>query len=340
MLGTKNNPDLTSVSTTMVSGIDAIEVTGSGYRARIALVGATLLDWRTVSSNGQEGESLIDGYRDIEELQSQNGVRNGILAPFCNRIEGGKFYLAGSAYQISPVAAKETAVYHGFARVRPFKLHKVDSDGENVRAVFCLETSEGDVAGYPFSLRITVVYIFTATGVELQIAGTNLSQQSAPFAAGWHPYFQISGTTPIDDLFLQLPSKATVATTDLLPRIGSDAKILIERNDAFVAPAQVGSRVMDCCFTDLVVDQAGIAQTILADLRSGTRLSVWQEGGHMHVFTGDTLARDGRMSIALEPVEELTNAFNLPGRIDNLLLKPGQTRLFRCGFTLESPDLS
>ncbi|WP_081344249.1 aldose 1-epimerase [Agrobacterium vitis] len=135
LLGTKNNPDLTSVLTTMVSGIDAIEVPGRGYRARIALVGATLLDWRTVSADGQEGESIVDGYRDIEELQSQNGVRNGILAPFSNRIEGGKIQLAGSAYQISPVAAVETAVYHGFARVRPFRLHKVDSDGENVRAV-------------------------------------------------------------------------------------------------------------------------------------------------------------------------------------------------------------
>lgn len=338
LLNSKIRHDRTCVSTIITCGIDAIEFAGRGFRAQIALVGATLLDWRTVSPDGQESESIVDGYRDIEELRSQNGVRNGILAPFSNRIEGGRFRLAGSFHQILPVTAGEAAVYHGFARVRPFSLLKVGSDGEAVRAEFVLETSDRDVPGYPFNLRLTVIYIFSATGIELQISGTNLSQQSAPFIAGWHPYFRLPGTTLINDLHLQLPSKTTVATIDLIPRIGPDGKIVVEHDDTFVLPAEIGPSVLDCCFTDLAVDHDGIAETTLTEPLSGARLSVWQEGGHMHVFTGDTLGRDQRKSIALEPVADVTNAFNLPDHIERKMLEPGQAHVFRCGFTFEGTE--
>lgn len=51
----------------------------------------------------------------------------------------------------------------------------------------------------------------------------------------------------------------------------------------------------------------------------------------MHVFTGDTLARDRRHSIALEPVETPTNAFNHQELADAITLQPGETRGFRFG---------
>lgn len=51
----------------------------------------------------------------------------------------------------------------------------------------------------------------------------------------------------------------------------------------------------------------------------------------MHVFTGDTLARDRRRSIALEPVETPTNAFNQAELADAITLQPGETRSFRFG---------
>jgi aldose 1-epimerase len=51
----------------------------------------------------------------------------------------------------------------------------------------------------------------------------------------------------------------------------------------------------------------------------------------MHVFTGDTLARDRRRSIALEPVEVVTNAFNRAECVAALRLDPGDTRTFRFG---------
>lgn len=51
-----------------------------------------------------EEESLVDGYRDLHELTSQNGVRNGILAPFTNRLTGGRFDFDGRVHELSPIA--------------------------------------------------------------------------------------------------------------------------------------------------------------------------------------------------------------------------------------------
>ncbi|MCM2436033.1 aldose 1-epimerase [Agrobacterium rosae] len=338
VVSTESGQSHTTISAKTIQGIEMIEVTGPRYRARIALQGATLLDWWPRSVDGLEDESLVDGYRDLRELKSQNGVRNGILAPFTNRLTGGRFYFDGLVHELSPIAEGEDEVYHGFARVRLFALGQVDSYGDNLRIELIHETADVGATGYPYNLRISVVYMFAGHEVELQIATTNLGEQRAPYAAGWHPYFRLPGSTAIDDLILQVPSRSVVETVDLIPKVASNGELDLRDDDTFLRPTRIGDRVLDCCFTKLVVKDDGISTTILGDPGSGAQLSVWQERGHMHVFTGDTLSRDQRGSIALEPVEDLTNAFNLPGRIYQLLLDPDQTRTFRCGFTYEEGE--
>ena len=90
--------------------------------------------------------------------------------------------------------------------------------------------------------------------------------------------------------------------------------------------------MIDAAYTDLVPDPDGITRTRLRDPRTGLALTIWQRGGRiMHVFTGDTVAREPRSSIALEPVELLTDAFNRPDCLDALVLAPGAHRDFVCG---------
>ena len=70
---------------------------------------------------------------------------------------------------------------------------------------------------------------------------------------------------------------------------------------------------------------------MLRDPDTGDALTVRQSHGLMHVFTGDTLARDRRTSIALEPVELMTDAFNRPDCADAVVLAPGARREYRFG---------
>ena len=101
--------------------------------------------------------------------------------------------------------------------------------------------------------------------------------------------------------------------------------------------AAVGDAVLDVAFAHLDRRPDGIIRTRLRDPRTGRTLTVSQHGGLMHVFTGDTLDREPRTSVALEPVELMTDAFNRPDCRQAITLEPGARRDFRCGVEITTP---
>lgn len=323
-------------TSTTGTGIAGLTVSGNGFTAEIAYEGATLLGWRPLSADGGEGENLVDGYSTPAELQSQNGVRNGILAPFTNRIPDGRFSFGGEMHRIEPVLAHETLVFHGFARALPFALaQSFEEDGAHV-LIFRTEISPADFSGYPYRLAIEVEYRFSGHELTLEIRGINCGDRSLPFAAGWHPYFRLPGITSIDDLLLTLPSRTAIETDEDLIPLRDPQGGIVKRDDTRFLYAPLSGHVLDVCFTDLVASENGLYETRLENRHDGSSLTVWQERGHMHVFTGDTLARDRRHSIALEPVAMPTNAFNHQELADAIALQPGETRSFRFGVRFQA----
>lgn len=318
------------------TGVAGISVSGESFTAEIAYQGATLLGWRPRFAEGNTGENLVDGYVTPAEIQSQNGVRNGILAPFTNRIAGGQYDFDGTTQRIKPVLAHENLVFHGFARAMPFTLSRSSEENGAHVLVFQAEISPGDFTGYPYRLGIEVEYCFSGHEVAVAISGTNRGDRPLPFAAGWHPYFRLPGISSIDDLHLTLPSRTAIETDGHLIPLHDEQAGIAKREDArFVSAAPLAGHVLDVCFTDLIATGNGLYETRIENRRDGSSLTVWQERGHMHVFTGDTLTRDGRKSIALEPVETPTNAFNQP-EPDLITLQAGETRRFRFGFRFEA----
>jgi aldose 1-epimerase len=315
------------------SGIPGLRVSTPAVVADIALQGATLLAWRPRRADGTTPDDLLDGYRDPGEIAAQAGVRAGILAPFPNRIRDGLFTLAGRLHQMRPVVDGESLVFHGFARVLPFAVAAIDSDADGVTLTLATRIAPTAFAGYPHEVAVRVSYRFAGTATAVEIAATNLGDAPAPFAAGWHPYFRLPGRDAIDTLDLAIPSTTAVVTgDDLLPMTDTDGRVRTRPEPSFRAGRSIGDAVLDVCFTDLVAGADGRIETRLSDPACGDALTVWQERGHMHVFTGDTLGRDRRRSIALEPVEATTDAFNRPDQLRRLLLAPGECRRFAFGF--------
>lgn len=306
-------------------------------RVVVALRGATLLNWQ-VSRHGQRRE-LTDGYRDEAELLAEDGVRNGLLAPFPNRIADGRYRFGGHDHDLLPARPRDRTIYHGFVRGAPFELTGTTTTAES--AQLTLRTTRirpGTYPGYPFAIDLQVTYLVTADGIDIEIRATNTGPTPAPYAAGWHPYFRLSNT--IDNLTLRIPADTVIRTDDsLIPLDDERGRLPLDQCPAmdFRQPRLLGGTVMDACFADLRPGPDGRTETVLCDAATGSELRVWQFGGYMHVFTGDTLARDRRDSIALEPVEAITDAFNRGEFAAALRIEPGQQRRFRFGVSYTSP---
>lgn len=291
----------------------------------VALLGATPLRWTVPWAGGRW--DLLDGYVDDAELASQDGVRNGIMAPFCNRVADGRYIFDGVAHDLLPgVPAGERTTYHGLVRTEPFVLVRLDEDDDAAEArLRCDALAGGTAVGYPFRVVVEVRYRLTARALDVEITGWNTGTTDAPFASGWHPYLRLPGAPTVDGLHLSVPAVREVVTdTHLVPLAGAAAY----RDRPPVRWEPVGDRVVDRSF----VPAPGPCVTVLRDPASGTAVTLTQQRGMVHVFTGDTLARDRRASIAVEPVEVLTDAFNRPDQTDAVRLRPGERRTF--GFTL------
>jgi aldose 1-epimerase len=322
------------VSRTVVGGIDAVELRdlASGSRAVLATRGATLLDWQVADAGGPV--ALTDGYRSAAELAGQNGVRNGLLAPFPNRIADGRYRFDGREHDLLPgVPAGERLVYHGFLRELDLRVIDRRETATAAEILFSGAIDAGDFPGYPFALALTVRARLTARGIEFTITATNVGEVAAPYAAGWHPYFRL-GDAPIDGLELTVPAAHCIVTDDrLLPVAGAAAFAPVAAGPMpdFRQPRRLGAAVLDGCYANATPDADGLIRSRLRDPASGRQLTIWQRGGLTHVFTGDTLARDPRCAIAIEPVEAMTDAFNRPEYARALRLAPGATRSFCCG---------
>ncbi|MEU0069474.1 aldose 1-epimerase [Streptomyces sp. NPDC006332] len=315
-----------------------VSAPNGSVRVVLALRGATLLSWqvRRGAAGGTrttELTELTDGYRDEKELLAQDGVRAGLLAPFPNRVADGRYRFRGDDHDLLPGRRTDRLIYHGFARESPFELVDATTTADSARLLLhSTAIRPGRYPGYPFAVDLSVEYTVSERELGVEIRARNVGDTTAPYAAGWHPYFTLS--RPIDDLVLHIPAQTLIRTdASLIPLPGEDALLPLDDSPGmdFRTPRPLGPAVIDACFTDLLPGPDGRAETVLSDPASGDELRVWQYGGHMHVFTGDTLARDRRTSIALEPVEATTDAFNRPEHAAALSLEPGGQRRFRFG---------
>jgi aldose 1-epimerase len=290
----------------------------------VALRGATILRW--VVDLGDGLVDLLDGYRDADELRSQDGIRNGIMAPFCDRVAGAAYVFDGQEHDLLP-GSTARLVYHGLVRSMPFTLDLLDTDDDGLAATFsCHGLSAVPQPGYPFPVDVDVTYRLGPASLGVQIDGHNRGTVPAPFASGWHPYFRLPGATTVDELELRVASRTRIETdAALIPLPGQDAYAAIGPDQAQWQP--IGDAVLD-------VGYLADGPAILRSPSSGVELTLTQDSGLVHVFTGDTIARDRRRAVAVEPVESLTDAFNRPDCAAAIRLEPGARRTFGATVTV------
>lgn len=302
----------------------------AGHRVRIACHGAALIGFEI--PRGGHPFDIAAGHRDAAEIVARPGSRFAIMVPFAGRVAEARYRFDGRDYDLQPGAAPgQREARHGFVRDADFAVAALLADAGSARAT--LSTRIRAQPGYPFAIELAVSFTLDAAGLALEARMRNTGDEPAPCFFGWHPYLRVSDGRA-DEWLLEVPARKLIRTgTDLIPLAG---KAAYERSDD--APALdfrrsrlIGGSILDQEYTDLVADTDGRIRTRLTDPRTRFGIAVWQEHGVMHAFTGDTLKRDARRSVALEPMECMADGFNRPEWADAIRLDPDAERVYRCG---------
>ena len=268
------------------------------------------------------------------------------MAPFTNRIAAGRYRFGRRENDLLPgVEEDKRLIHHGFLRELDLELGGAREREDGAQVLFVSDAIQpGVFPGYPFALALHVLVRFGLDGLSLVVTATNLDHVTAPDAAGWRPCFRF-GEDTVDELELQVPaSQAILTDAELLPLPGETAYAPSARpaRKSSSGRLAIGGVAVDACLGGLAADADGLIRSRLRDPVRGCGLTVWQQGGLVHLFTGDMLARDARRALAIEPVESMTDAFNRADCEAAIGLPPGASRSFRCGapFVAAMPPLT
>ena len=309
----------------------------SGRRVRIACHGATLVGFE-VPRDGRAFD-IAAGHRDAAEIVARPGSRFAIMVPFAGRVADARYRFDGRAYDLQPGAtAGQREARHGFVRDADFAVTELASDAASARATLStsIRAHAPGLPGYPFAIDLAVSFTLDTAGLTLEARMRNRDEKPAPCFFGWHPYLRVSDGL-VNEWMLEIPARTLIRTgSDLIALAGKAAYVPLDAAAEldFRRSRLVGGSILDQGYTDLVADADGHIRTRLTDPKSGFGVTVWQERGVMHAFTGDTLKREARRSIALEPMECMADAFNRPECADRVRLDPGAERVYRCGITV------
>lgn len=283
-----------------------VEIRSADARAVVVEVGGGL---RTYEVGGRP---VLDGY---PEEQMVDSARGQILAPWPNRLHGGRYTWDGQEHQVPLDEPGQGNALHGLCRFSNWVMAE-RSDAEVVMALLLHPQP-----AYPFTLEMRVRYTLGPAGLTVTTTAVNRGRAAAPYAQGAHPYL-LAGTDLVDDALLTVPA-ATRLPTDA-DQIPTGREPVEGTAYDFRRPRRIGDLAIDYAFTDLVRGPDGRA--VLAVAGPDRRAELWVDEGYpyLEVFTGDTVADPGRRrrGLGVEPMTAPPNAF-VTGQ-DLLRLEPGQ----------------
>jgi aldose 1-epimerase len=235
-----------------------------------------------------------------DRLQSVRVSASYPLVPYSNRIGQRLLYWAGKTYELAANFAPEPHSIHGVGWERAWSV----ASASPTQAVLDYRHQPDD--SWPFAFDSRQAINLTDHALEMQLAITNRSAESAPAGLGWHPYFAKSAQTRVQF--------AAAARWDM------DAdKLPGTRREHPGLNTDCASLDVDHCFDGwngaLQLSEGGLRLQVTSDLRC------------LVVFT--TPQRD---SIAMEPVSHVNNALGLahagaqsPESLGMRTLQPGET---------------
>jgi aldose 1-epimerase len=309
-----------------VDAADSVDITLSAGEMRLTVspYGASLRG--LAYSNGA---AIVTEYRGVA---NKIGGQGDVLIPFPGRVNGGFYTFDGKSHQMLRNDKETPSAIHGFLRTVGWAVDSQTDRG--ITFLTKIDAAEYAEKGYPFSLDVSVTYRATHTGMECDFAITNSGVDTAPVAAGFHPYFTV-GSDHIDADELHVPFNSYLDFVDLIPT----GKVLpVDGNPVdFRTPHKIGNTSLNTCYLNPIRDNDGLLRIKLSNSQSGRAVTVWMDESFDYavLYSGDPLPDEHRRrALAIEPMTCGSDAFNHPewGLVS---LKPGDTFRGRWGVTVE-----
>lgn len=293
---------------------EQFEIELEDQRAVVVEVGAGL---RTYSVAGRD---VIDGYG-AEEMATAG--RGQVLIPWPNRLQDGRYELAGREHQLPLTEPEHANAIHDLVRWVAWFVR----EREPHRAVL------GHVVhprpGYPFSLELTIEYALSDGGLTVETTATNVGAAPCPYGSGAHPYLTV-GNASVDDALLRVPARTALRSDERGIPVGAFPVDGTELDFRVARP--IGATRLDDAFTDLERDEAGRATVELRTSDGGRGLTLWvdERYPYLMVFTGDRPDVD-RRGLAVEPMTCAPNAFRSGDGL--VTLEPGDSHTATWGLS-------
>ncbi|MBO9554237.1 aldose 1-epimerase family protein [Cellulomonas sp.] len=282
-------------------------IRSGGHEAVVTQVGAGLRECAL------GGLAVLDGYGVAERAQDGRGQ---VLAPFPNRLAGGRYTFGGRTCQVALDEPQQGNAIHGM--VRWLDWVEVSATEHDV----VLSCTLRPQPGYAWELDLQVHYRLSDDGLTVASSARSSGDEPAPFGLGFHPYLALGPR--IDDLELQVPARShfpVPADRDERPTATAvDGSHLDLRT-----PRAIGPEVMDVVLGDLVRDGDGRAVVRLVDPAGGRQVHLWVDETfpYLMVYTADQVLppERRRRSVAIEPMTCPPHA--LRSGADLVVLTPG-----------------
>ena len=270
-------------------------------------VGATL---RSYSAGGLD---VLDGFSVDEPSPAGRGQ---VLAPWPNRLDGGRYAFGGRARLGGD---RRAGARERDPRARALAPLAARLPGQTKRSRWtCVLHPQ---PAYPWRLELGLEYRLGPDGLTIRVRATNASAEPSPFGIGFHPYLTLG--IPVDDVRLTIPASRRLITDDRALPVGEEDVAGSEFDFARGRP--IAETQLDTCFAGVARGSDGRSRTTV-ETNDGVRgIEVWADEafGHIQAYTGDTLepASRRRQGVAIEPMTCPPNAF--ASGIDVIQLEPG-----------------
>lgn len=293
-----------------------VRLAHGGYSATLATVGAALREYTW------EGADIVVPFAADAVAPAFSGM---VLAPWPNRLTDGRYTFEGRDLQLPITEPARGTALHGLSCWDDWDI--AEASASCATLVLNLPASPG----YPFSLRVSVTYALSDSGLTVTTTALNTGTTALPYGVGYHPWIS-PGLSSLDDCTLQVGADTLVTVDDRLLPTGTTP---VADHMDYREPRSLAGSDLDDAFVDPTRDAHGRSWARLTR-GDGSAVVIWMDGAATawQVCTGNHIspASAQRSGIAIEPMSCIADAFRTGD--DLVTLVPGDSHTLTWGMAL------